>query len=372
MAREVNNRAEEGTANCDSNLRSLTGMPHRICEVLIAMYVFSHYSRPARRSSTWRMPRRRRVSALACVIWCLSIASAQANFLYWSRGAIYRGPKGGGAVTTLFDIDDYPGTPDQVNPLGVAVDQDSIYWTDSATDQILHGNKDGTGSASVLYSANDYLEPSAPALMSAIAADDQFLYWIVSGAIYRGLNDGSGAVGQLFGTDSNASGGLAVDDQFVYWLDKSKGLILRGPKDGGTAEVLYGDDEYSAVSLYDLTVDDDSLYWTDIRTGELLAAPKNGSGIVSAIYETFSIRNVAVDNSRVYWTVEHTSTDDYILRAAKSGGAISTTIFVGPPGPGYLAVDPIPEPSSLVAASVMAAILLPARFRRRRDRRRDR
>jgi hypothetical protein len=73
--------------------------------------------------------------------------------------------------------------------------------------------------------------------IGALAVDDTHVYWAQRGRLLRRALDGTGTEENIAVWWGTLLGGeVAVDQDYVYWLDFEQ--WLRGPKTGGTSEVL--------------------------------------------------------------------------------------------------------------------------------------
>lgn len=113
-----------------------------------------------------------------------------------------------------------------------------------------------------------------------LAVDDSSVYWtdVTAGTINR-VGKGGGAVTPI-ARDQATPARIAVDDSHVYWSNFLGGAVMRAPKGGGAATVVS-----SAVQPIDVVLAGDSAYWietpgsapgADTHPFELHKAPKSG------------------------------------------------------------------------------------------------
>src|SRR5262245_2658202 len=157
--------------------------------------------------------------------------------IYWTNdpnGAIGRANLDGSQVNRSF-IALPPGS----SPSAVAVNGQHIYWTDVPgvlQSRIGRANLDGSN-------VNPNLITLSGALVFALAADYQYIYWtdLEAGTIGRANLDGSNVNPNFItGANTNNSWGVAVDDEHIYWastIDQSAfrqglGTIGRANLDG--------------------------------------------------------------------------------------------------------------------------------------------
>jgi hypothetical protein len=296
------------------------------------------------------------VAAMVRVVFAVSsflafASSAFAIDVVWTdipTGQILRGSSGSGAVQVLFDASDYPSSPPTVAPIGIASDDDFLYWSDSITGQILRGSLDGQGSATLLFGRDDY--PVSPTLArpAGLSVDDSFIYWADSstGAVLRALKDGSGSVttlytaadypgapAQIFPWDVTVSGGQ------LYWSDSGVSQILKGAADGtSTVEAIFT--STSERANLGLDIDDGQVYWGDTtstgQSGRVLSGSLSGIALPQVLYEqadyptlatSAAPTGIAVQNGQIFWVDSLTR---QVLSASASGsGAISVLFDIG-------------------------------------------
>jgi hypothetical protein len=115
-------------------------------------------------------------------------------------------------------------------PIGIAVDAHYIYWADADVPAIARANLDGTDVRPNFIPVVDPIT-GAPGLPVAVAVDANHIYWVdqcrtstvvscVTSAIGRADLDGSNAGRDFIPSDaSNGAWGIAVDAQHVYWAN---------------------------------------------------------------------------------------------------------------------------------------------------------
>jgi hypothetical protein len=119
------------------------------------------------------------------------------------------------------------------NPGSVALDNESVYWTDSDNDGgwIRRIGKDGSSPAAITGGvSND---------TGTLALDSANVYWAGGGAVWRVAKDG-GAASQLARVPLE-NGALAVDDAYVYasvWDFALDGGVVRVGKNGGAPQQI--------------------------------------------------------------------------------------------------------------------------------------
>jgi len=134
---------------------------------------------------------------------------------------------------------------------------------------------------------------------------------------------------------------LALD---VLWTDSTTGQILRGPAEGGAAQVLFDASDYplspAAIAPFGIAADDNFVYWSDLITGQILRGSLNGQGAATLVFDrndypgsSASARpaGLSVDASFVYWADSVTGA---ILRGPKTGAGAVTSLYTAANYPG--------------------------------------
>jgi hypothetical protein len=110
---------------------------------------------------------------------------------------------------------------------------------------------------------------------------------------------------------------LVLDDEHLYWTNRGDGSLMLKPKAGGDAAVLVADQD----RIGRVVVDETHVYWT--AGPQILKMPKAGGDSVllaeSEMRERRGPSGIAVDDSRVYWTLYFES-DGFVMAVNKQGG----------------------------------------------------
>jgi hypothetical protein len=223
--------------------------------------------------------------------------------------------------------------------LDVIADDARVYW--AVTDGIWSVPLEGGAVAQLI---TGELQPTA------IAADKDDVYFAamnpVDGTSRMGrVNKAGGPVEILWSDTFVRPAGIALDADTIYWVrgdgwseGDDRSAILSMPKAGGEAHTL-AFDQSGALAL---AVDDEKVYWLnagqmdDYGAGELHSiSKKGGPAYVLATHQknqdwtqTSSPKAVAVDATNVYWALS----DGFLRKVPKTGGAVATLAFGGPPG----------------------------------------
>jgi hypothetical protein len=193
-------------------------------------------------------------------------------------------PLNGGAVTSILQ----PGT-ESCTPMGLAINGDSVYWTNDARGTVMRAPLQG-GKSTTLASGEDY------------------------------------------------PNGIAVDATSVYWVVVNEGTVVKAPLGGGKVTVLASGQTIPSR----LTVNATSVYWTNWGTydssytdGTVVQVPLSGGAPTTLASGQFSPNGIAVDASDVYWT---NFGDGTVMKVSRGGGS-PVILASGGSGPWDVAVD---------------------------------
>jgi hypothetical protein len=202
------------------------------------------------------------------------------QFIYWNaEGKLMRTPKAGGKPEVV--------AAEKVGiGIDLVIDNDKIYWAN-------HG----------YYSADS---PTRPSPIYAVAK--------------------KGGPVEAFSADQNIPHSLVADEKFIYWVTPSS--IVKQAKSGGAAEVLYQASDKEGVD--ELAQDADNLYFGWRGAGEsrwaLRKISKQG-GEPQTIVKRYSLTQIAVDDTNIYFFDEAGMTNDVLCKVAKSGGEVTKLDF---------------------------------------------
>jgi hypothetical protein len=200
----------------------------------------------------------------------------------------------------------------------IAVDANSIYWTDWAAGTVSKVKLDGTG-LTVLASNQNFPQ--------AIAVDATSVYWVD-----EGVNATPGSIMKCSLSGANVStlvanqaspSGLAIDATRVYWVmapSQSTGNVMAAGLDGSSVTVLSSG---SYVNPWSIAVSGTAVFWLDQGNDEIVGGTTDGDGAVmrvgldgtgaSAIAsQQPNPRGLAVDATAVFWATEGTNQGAYI------------------------------------------------------------
>lgn len=138
-----------------------------------------------------------------------------------------------------------------------------------------------------------------------------------------------------------ASGGgaesLALDGTDVYWTDGVNGEVRKVPKDGGPSIAVYS---IANTEPWGVAVDSSRVYWTLPNfalggTSAVMSAPLPGGTPTTLVTNVPGPMSIAVSSATVYWA---TSGQDAIQSVPIEGGSASTVVSDAN-GASALAVD---------------------------------
>ena len=199
---------------------------------------------------------------------------------HWSDGSatIGRANLDGSGVNQRFisfHLGDYPG--------GLATDGTYLYWGNQSTSRIVRASVEGSGVNENFIVAYDGRLGDPLGL----AIDQNHIYWTTcdfsqgcdrGDAIGRANLDGSGVVPSFMSGDAPHTFGLEVDGSHIYWADRAGGparnSIGRANLDGSGVNASF----IPATFPHDVAVDGTYIYWANFA-GTIGRANLDGSGV---------------------------------------------------------------------------------------------
>ena len=290
------------------------------------------------------------VFVLTLLLLILALAPRAEAFIYWpsldSRNIGRSNLNGAG-------LD--PGFISRVNPVGVAVDADHIYWT--SENRIGRARIDGSRVDRNFIKAGS----SDPSQISgiALAVDAEHIYWTSAGPtlapgtgrIGRANLDGTG-VQEDFVSGADLPSSIAVDDAHIYWVNYTGGngspvqtSIGRANLDGRGV-----DQDFIGGSVLDVAVDAVYIYWSDLGSvgrGSVARANLDGTGVNRRFISRLGpFSDIAIGAGYIYWS---SFASLRIGRANLDGTAVDRRFTKVPVGPFDLAVDDLRPPGRVTA-----------------------
>lgn len=198
-----------------------------------------------------------------------------------------------------------------------------LYWSSIATNQIMAGNLNGSGSPQLVFEGNDNVEVNYP---TGLAVANNKVYWANQGSstIARANPDGSNPE-MLFDAEDNVNYAQDIEMEVVgnklYWTNLGTAQILRGNVNGsGTPEEVFGPDDNLQYPLgFKLDATSGKLYVADSPSAgnfapsdRILSGNLNGTGSLTSLFNSGdgveAVFAVSLDtkNGYIYWI-----TNDY-------------------------------------------------------------
>jgi hypothetical protein len=205
------------------------------------------------------------------------------------KSAIFTVPKAGGAVKTLATH----------LPLirSLAVDADSLYWTDPKQRRVISMPKDGSAPPSLLGGVLDYNEEDDNHV--TIVVDKDRLFWTDGGTSgILSMLKGGGAVTKVEAVVDSVH--FSFDGARFYWVNNDgRGVpfAVSMPREGGALTRVTPLNGWSSA----LAANSSCLYWADQGDRTVVARSKAGGapGTVAAVKNSDAV--VVADDSGVYW-----------------------------------------------------------------------
>lgn len=217
----------------------------------------------------------------------VGIAVDDAN-VYWTDtadpdGQVMKLPKSGGAPTAL--------ATEQPWAHGIAIDAANIYWTNTVSmDQgSVNTMPIGGGAPTTLAAQQD-----SP---HSIAVAGGSVFWATLVGVMRvPIGGGSATVA----ADGAFPGALTADGTHLYWANSGYpgGKIMKLPLAGGDAIELVPTSHDSVVGV---AVDDTSVYWTTIEAGAVMKVGLDGGATTQLVSRQVQPRAIVADATSLYW-----------------------------------------------------------------------
>ncbi len=219
----------------------------------------------------------------------LTLGPDHVYFTSVTGNLVARVPKDGGVV------EPYAASPDVKFALRIAVDDASVYWTNSelGSSKVLRCPISGTcGTPS---------EIAVPSEALGLALDSTYVYWADrnGGRIARRAK--AGGPEALVATPSNLPFGVAVEGADVFWITDFPGQVERREADGGTVTLGAAGQSGRVVAA-----NAQNVYWGSEQDpgelGNVARVPRGGGPIVVLARAGGEPKGMVLDADRVYWT----------------------------------------------------------------------
>jgi len=242
------------------------------------------------------------------------------------QAAATRSGSGGiGGATLIF-----AAAGKDLNPWGLAVDANNVYFTDAASPngKVVRVPLDGSPASEMAIGQD---------LPSAIAVDATDAYFTTIYAVKKVPLVGGPAVKLSTAVDAGYAG-LVLDSSNVYWTNYTNpGSTMFLPKAGGSATTVDSGDK----SPSGLIVQGGSIYWAVLTDNVIKTAPiAGGAATVFASGQKAPRSGIAADATNLYWITEG-DFPNHLVKAPLAGGP--PALVAVPPGdastPQSLVVD---------------------------------
>jgi sugar lactone lactonase YvrE len=246
----------------------------------------------------------------------------------YTDGAVVSMSKATGARTVL--------APTQKAPTVLALDGSEVFWVRLGSEAA--GYVDGAifavartgGEVRTLVTGQEY--------PGGVAVDATHVYWTtsLSGKVGRIAKTG-GVFPEWLAVSQSTPRAIVVDDTRVFWTDRygtPSGSVMAADLDG-TNQAPFAANQ---AGPYHLAQDTTTLFWVNWDTNTLMKAVKSTGSASAVVQEPGAITGIAVDDSTIYWGVDHDQGSSSVHARAKSGGDV-IELVTGIDPPGALAAD---------------------------------
>jgi hypothetical protein len=265
---------------------------------------------------------------------------ADASGVYWTRdGSVWRADPGGASPKVL-------AQGNFKDAYTLAMDDKALYVVDYG-EQLVRVNKDGSGTMVLAKDAG----------IIGVAVDKDSVYYTNTEGIFRTPKDTAAA--QLFATLQSA-GSIVLDDAYVYVrtignADDLSCRTVRVLKTGGNVEEISTPEKVDYhYFTHELAVDETSVYWISPSPGALMKAPKAGGPAVVLAKDLADPVSLTRDGENLYVTLhgktDGPGTDRAVIRVPRKGGDVTYLVK----GPEVSAFDVVADASHLYWTSRVA------------------
>lgn len=300
---------------------------------------------------------------LAALIAAAPCAPAAALSLYVIDGvanSIFSANLDGSGLSTVTPIQQFSSA------FGLTASGSTLYWSMPTVPQIQsYDMSTGTLTSSLVSTDGPY----------GITATSSNLYWVDANddSLFRSGLDGLNKTALITqsalpsGDFINNPSGIAVTDSAIYWSDVTAHQILKANLDGTGVQLLVSDSSVTAVNL---AVTATNIYWTD-QSGAIKRSNLDGTNVVDVVSGLLTPAGIAVTDSLIYWTDSSAGDLQSIgINTVNAQASDATTVIASGSGlqspSGLVIATAVPEPATVLLASVGIGFVLFCASRRRR------
>jgi hypothetical protein len=221
-------------------------------------------------------------------------------------------------------------------PVGIAVDSANVYWANSA----IPGGSVVTCDKTNCANGPTTLADARGAWNVAVDAND--VYWVTltgqNDSVRRCAKTGCGNNPTVLASNANGLWGIAVDDTVLYWAvvhDSDGGSVMRCATSSCSPVVLSAGNTPQAVALNGAVV-----AWAETWAGNIVVADKLNYANRTIVATGQDAFGMTIDETSAYWSSPESAgfTPNTIKMAPLDGGS-STVIADSQNGPRNVAVD---------------------------------
>jgi sugar lactone lactonase YvrE len=179
------------------------------------------------------------------------------NGAYNNDGAIWRVPRAGGMAERL--------AKDQRRPIGLAVDDAYVYWTNSYEQAVARCSVAGCNeSPTTLYTNLD--------VPRSLVVDEAFLYWSSTQGsnVVRAPKAGGGGVFEI-ASSRGFPDGLKLDRTELFWVESVTHAVVKMPRVGAVRPTELAADLKLPIAV---AVDAESAFFTDEGARNVVRVPR--------------------------------------------------------------------------------------------------